>query len=390
MKHIYIHFPYCLYKCHYCDFNSHAYEKEGIPHKNYKATLLKEIELKINDLELKQTSFTKDPIETIFIGGGTPSLMDPKDLEDVLFDLNSRFGFSENIEVTLEMNPGTVTQEKLKEFKTIGVNRVSIGVQSFQEKYLKSFGRIHTSEEAKKVISQAKSIFENLSIDLIFGFPGQTLEEWQENLKIAADFDLPHLSCYSLTAEEGTIYTADIKKGVLQESDNDTLYSMQKYTYDFLKTKGYQTYEISNFSKPKKECRHNLAYWCYQSYLGLGAGACSQFVLKSDNQFVERQTNQKLPETYMRTVADGENYFLQESINQKTAMIEYLMMGFRTCQGISLDEFEMLFGVPLLERYSDCISELMDLRLLEKRGDFICVTEEGLFQHNRILLIFME
>lgn len=368
---IYIHFPYCLYKCHYCDFNSHAYERSAIPGERYATALLTEVRRRRGIFEKTGAGFFADgtEVETVFIGGGTPSLMDPAALAAVLAELARTLLFSPDVEITLEANPGTVDRTRFEAFRAAGVNRVSLGVQSFHDKYLAAFGRIHSGDEAAAAVTAARDVFGRASCDLIFGFPGQTLSEWESDLRRALSFGLKHVSCYALTAEEGTRYTKDVKTGALHETDSDVMQAMQELTYEMTAAAGLPAYEISNFAVPDEASRHNLGYWRYQRYIGLGAGAVGQFDLHDSLSPVARQSNHKIPDHYMRTVCSDEAFFTEEHVPLAMAAQEFLMMGLRTAEGVALSEFARRFGVALERRLvTSCDKHIIQGRLVFDQG----------------------
>lgn len=390
-KHIYIHFPYCLYKCHYCDFNSYAYEKKDIPQTNYLQALLTEIRLRRQIFAATGISFFADgdAIETVFFGGGTPSLMNPKDVELILAELRKSFVFAPDIEITLESNPGTVTKQALADFKAAGINRVSIGLQSFHDEDLKRFGRIHTGMEGKRAIEAAlESGITRVSGDLIFGFPDQTLRQWENNLDTILSFGLKHVSAYALTAEEGTQFTSEIRRGLLKETDAELFAAMQEATYDRFEAAELSAYEISNFAVPGEESRHNLGYWRYQAYVGLGAGAFSTYFYadeKGEKQFAARESNHKVPEHYMRKVAEGADFFTTESLDKTTTIKEALMMGLRLSEGLDVTAFGNRFECSLEELIPQSLKRHLELGVLHQKEKRLFVTRKGFLLNNQLL-----
>ena len=384
-KNLYIHFPYCLYKCHYCDFNSYAYEKQNIPHADYHSILKQEIAHWANTIPESQN------IETIFFGGGTPSLMQPAHVEEILKLVDATWGLAKNVEITLETNPGTVTRQSFVDFKSAGINRISLGVQSFAEKNLQRFGRIHSGPEALQALEFAKTVFTNVSCDLIFGFPEQALADWQSDLQKALTLDLPHMSCYSLTAEAHTQYAVDVKAGKWHELPNDLLAAMQTHTYEKLQQQGYDVYEISNFAKPGFASRHNLCYWHYQSYLGLGAGATSQFVVGAKGQVsVNRRTNFKRPQDYMQAVIANKEFGTSESIPQPAHLFEYLMMHLRLQQGIEIRTATQLWGEVLWQPIESQFEVLAKEGFLLQTPTHWQVTQKGFLLNHKLLSQFFD
>lgn len=290
-------------------------------------------------------------IETVFFGGGTPSLIEPDYIEKLLELLNSYFSLSSDCEITLESNPGTLTKETLEDLNKAGINRLSLGVQSFQDQFLKPFGRIHTGDEAFRTLQLAKEVnFRDVSADLIFGFPNQSLKQWQNDLMKAHELQLNHLSCYQLTAEEGTVYGRDLKQGTMQPLEDDLLYDMMNWTYDFNEQNGLSVYEVSNFAKPGFESRHNKAYWAYESFLGFGPSATGQTFYKDVNAnwtglrwrttkrldvFLQSDENQPL---LKENLIDDQETLTQEgtifeNLSSLVLFKEALMMGLRAKNG---------------------------------------------------------
>lgn len=384
-SHLYIHFPYCLYKCRYCDFNSYAYERTEIPGTRYAAALVGEIRKRRTISDEGGDGFFKNGTElaTLFFGGGTPSLMNPRDVTAVLEEIGRANPAASDAEITLESNPGTVNTDAFRAFREAGINRVSIGVQSFNDKYLGRFGRIHTGDEALRAIAAARSAgFSRVSCDLIFGFPGQTIDEWRADLARALSLGLKHVSCYALTAEAGTEFAAEVRRGAFVETDPDLFADMQELTYEMTAEVGLSAYEISNFAVPGEECRHNLAYWRSRSYVGLGAGGVSQFV---SAERVVRQTNHKVPDHYMRTLAEGGEFCVAESVGRVDAMKEFVMMGLRLRDGISLSEFSARFGSCLEESCAGVIARHVAEGRLILEADRLRPTRTGFLRNNAVV-----
>ena len=411
MASLYLHFPYCLYKCHYCDFNSYAFKEGEIPFESYKQALLAEWKKRLS-------FFDSSPVETLFFGGGTPSLMRAEDIEVLLREIQRTAVFADEREITLEANPKTIDGKKLSGFNKAGINRLSVGVQSLNDAYLAAFGRIHSADDAREALRLVeKGGFASWNADLIFGFPGQTLSEWKKDLREILAHDPPHLSCYSFTVEAGTVYGQKLKVQSIRQAqdksprfkvpsfakasagaqgskyrlpDEDIQAEMFEVTGEILEKAGYRRYEISNFARPGHECRHNLNYWNYGEYVGLGAGAVSflrnrekfpppPFVkggsfdsppLKKGGQggFGYRTTNFKEPGRYMEALLNnsphpplslrggerGSYWFDEEMISRETAMAEFFMMGLRLSDGISKETYERLFSVSA-EQYHAAI-----------------------------------
>lgn len=401
--HVYIHFPYCLYKCHYCDFNSHAREVGAVPARRYADALIAEICARAGhegpSRESSQATVNPDPavaffgapIRSVFFGGGTPSLMPPGEVARVLQQLAAHAPLAKDVEITLEANPGTLTPETLEGFRWAGVNRISIGLQSLADENLARFGRIHTAKQGMQAVRLAQNAgFKRVNADLIFGFPGQTLSQWRSDLERAVDLGTGHLSCYALTAEEGTRFTQELRQGRWQETESGLFADMLEFTHDFL-FRTHPPYEISNFAKPGSECRHNLGYWRYHSYLGLGAGACSQFVMPASHETpaqVIRTTNHQAPDHYMRTVEQGE-CFTREAIPSRTAMGEFMMMGLRLEKGILKLEFERIFGSSIETIFAPVIDRQLQEGGLNRKADRLFPTRRGVFLNNGLVIPYL-
>lgn len=401
--HVYIHFPYCLYKCHYCDFNSHAREAGEVPVGRYTDALIAEIRVRAKRCASSHASFASkvasDPaaaffgpeIQSVFFGGGTPSLMSPGEVARVLKELSAHAPLAKDVEITLEANPGTLTPETLEGFLLAGVNRISIGLQSLADENLARFGRIHTAKQGMQAVRLAQDAgFKRVNADLIFGFPGQTLPHWQSDLKNAVDLGTGHLSCYALTAEEGTRFTKELRQGRWQETEGGVFADMLEFTHDFL-SRTHPPYEISNFAKRGEECRHNLGYWRYHSYLGLGAGACSQFVMPATHETptqIIRTTNHKAPDHYIGTVEQG-TCFTREAIPSRTAMGEFMMMGLRLEKGVSKQEFEKVFGCSIETIFAPVIDRQVKEGGLNRTADRLFPTRQGVFLNNSLVVPYL-
>lgn len=388
--HIYIHFPYCLYKCHYCDFNSHAHERGQIPLGRYTQSLLAEMKRRRHIHEQSGRSFfARDSrIESIFFGGGTPSLMNPSDVAIILEHLQKYFLFSPNIEITLEANPGTLTKESIREFCKAGINRVSMGMQSLNDAYLKKYGRIHSAAQALEALDWLlDSDLARVSVDLIYGFPGQESSDWEMQLNTILSRPLSHLSCYALTVEEGTLLAKQVRDGLVAAPDPDRQASFQELSYDRLGRAKLESYEISNFARSGEECRHNLAYWQYHSYLGLGAGAVSQFVNLSPDQKIKvrRESNHRAPEHYQNSVNSTQDFYISEGIDLSTAIKEYMMMGLRLKKGVTENDFAELFGVTLPQVFGQTLIDKIQQGYLESSKGMISPTRAGMLFNNKVI-----
>ncbi|OVE82052.1 hypothetical protein BVY03_02030 [bacterium K02(2017)] len=388
-NHIYIHFPYCLYKCHYCDFNSHARSPQDIPYQKYTETLIKEIDTQIKQEPHRLENKT---IHSIYFGGGTPSLMPATFVFNILNTLERHFTFTNKIEITLEANPGTLNKDKLNAFKEAGINRISMGIQSLNDNYLKRFGRIHSAQEAKDAITLLQEVaFPKWSVDLIFGFPNQTNNEWKSDLSYILKTDTNHFSCYALTNEPGTHYTQQIKRGQILPTPDDQLTDMLKLTYELSDKAGFTAYEISNFAKGLNYSEHNLGYWHYENFWGWGAGAWGQSDANNNqgNIFLLRTHNADDPHEYQQQIElTGTRY--TEEVDYPTAMFEYVMMGLRLKSGISIPEFNSRFNQGILNVFESGIKFSIEKGWLEHSGDRLMPTFEGFIFNNAMVSSFIQ
>ncbi len=373
---IYIHWPFCLAKCPYCDFNSHV--AEAINHDVWLKSYLQE-------LDYFSSIFGGKYIKSIFFGGGTPSLMEPRVVEGIIEKISSLAIIDNNTEITLEANPTSFEINKFKEFKTSGINRVSIGVQALKNKDLLKLGRQHDIVAAKQAIIQANNIFDKVSFDLIYARSGQTLKEWQMELVEACELASGHISLYQLTIEKGTAFYKLFHDGKLALPNNDLAAQMYEWTTEYLATQGYTRYEISNYARDSYECVHNLTYWNYQSYLGIGPGAHSRIISKNSVRSIMMYYN---PAKWLSAVLNSKTG-IQSSANLSAteAITECVMMGLRLNEGININNLWWL---------SDCI-EMKDvinmemvkyyynLGLLIYSDKHIYFTNQGLILHNYLV-----
>ena len=337
---IYIHFPFCAVKCMYCDFYSIPNRENEIP--TFINALVKEISNYSNKNKIEWE------IDTIFLGGGTPSLFTTKGLELVLETLYQEFNLSNLKEITLEANPGEAPLEKLKSFKELGVNRLSMGFQSFDMNLLKFLGRIHGPEDCFNTFKNArKAGFENINADLIFNIPGQSPKRWENDLKQLISLDLEHISTYSLTVEKGTVLNSEVKKGNIVMPNEEIDIAMYEFGLDQLVSKNYYQYEISNFSKTNKECLHNLHYWQLDPYLSFGPSAHSYDQNK-------RWWNIKTLDRYLKKISLNQLPISgQEDLNSNDHYNELLFNGLRLNKGVELKKLQMAFPDKNFSFYLD-------------------------------------
>ena len=340
---LYIHIPFCDHKCIYCDFYS-IITSDNI--QSFLSALKNEISY-YSKLYRSNRKFS-----SIFFGGGTPSLMEPEYLEQIILHLKNNFDVDENVEVTMETNPGTVEKEKLKSFKQIGINRISIGIQSFDDDDLKFLTRIHNKQTAIQTVYDAAEVgFENLSVDLIFNMPSQTKEKWLTNLKEAVNLPIKHLSAYSLILEPGTILNKMVLDGKVNIQDEDYDADLYETTIDFLTRNGFEQYEVSNFTKPGYECIHNNAYWKYRDYLGFGPSAHSF----ADGK---RWWNYTSLKKYISEVELNQNALMNfETLNKTQIHDEYVMLALRS-SGIDVNEYKKMFGESWIKKNYTYLKEL--------------------------------
>jgi len=395
---LYLHIPFCSLKCRYCDFNSYAGLEELV--EPYVGALIAEMGL--------WSSFARDrSVPTVFFGGGTPSLLPIEQVERVMTALRERFALAPDAEVTLEANPGTVDPEYLRALLAAGVNRISFGVQSFFDDELAALDRIHSAAEAEGAYRWAREAgFRRVNLDLIYGLPQQPLERWRASLERAIDLAPDHMSLYALTVEEGTKLAYDIEHGSVPEPDGDAQAEMYEWSQERMAEAGYRQYEISNWSRPGQECRHNLVYWRNGAWLGLGAGAHSHLREKEDGgrrkDEAYRFADVYSPRRYVQLVREAESAGppdtselppLLRSMRQVTyveeprpelARADTLIMGLRLNEGVSLPEFRRRFGPGADHAYAATFEELAGLGLLERSNGRVRLTPRGRLLANEV------
>ena len=377
---LYIHIPYCRQKCRYCDFASYAGQECTM--EAYVAALLLEADA--------MAPYTKDtPIQTVFIGGGTPSTLPAPLLKKLLTGLHERFFLPAGIEFTSEANPGTLTPEWLEAAISSGVNRLSMGMQAAQPELLQTLGRIHRYEDVVASVRLARSMgISNLSVDLMFGLPGQTPDMWRESLDAALSLKLDHMSCYGLIPEDGTPLKHDLDTGRLTLPDEADERLMYDDTLRILAQHGYAQYEISNFAKPGYACQHNIGYWTRVPYIGLGASAASFLQTKSGGL---RLTNPTSIREYIN-MADEQAWRRRErtSLLPEDARFESLMLGLRMTAGVSEADFAAMHGITLDDYCGDVLRQQEKRGLLVHRDGRWALTRRGMDVQNAILVKIME
>ena len=374
---LYIHIPYCIHKCGYCDFNSHPVNNGETD--AYVAACLKEMAHRAQGFE------TKPRLQSIFLGGGTPTTLPSRSLEAILKASASHFHLDPECEITVEANPATLTSEALTTLRTAGVNRISVGVQSFDENELKLLERIHDVADVHRTVEAIQNAgFDNYSLDLMFALPGQTTEKWESHLHKALAFDPPHLSTYNLTIEPGTAFHKLQAQGKLEMPPEELQLQQYKQTIHILKAAGYRHYEISNFCKPGRECRHNLTYWHNADTLGLGAGAVSYIG-------GARFKNCNLPARYIREVEEkAEAVEFAERLKPSQVMGETLMLGLRLLDGVPIGAFEKRFGASFDATYGDTARDLEAKNLVTREGGRLALSPEGLYLADSVILEFID
>lgn len=348
---VYVHWPFCKAKCPYCDFNSHV-RHGGVDQDRFAQALVRE-------LETMAARLPGRTVTSVFFGGGTPSLMTARTTETVLSAISALWQVDPAAEITLEANPTSVEASRFGDYRAAGVNRVSIGVQSLDDRALKFLGRQHTSHEALEAVALARHGFERVSFDLIYGRPGQTEAAWRDELGAALDLEPDHLSLYQLTIEPGTAFAALHDAGSLAMPDDDHLAALYRSTGEFCAERGLAAYEVSNYALPGAESRHNLIYWRYGEYAGVGPGAHSRLVEPHGRVSIETIEH---PETWLEAVRErGTGHAAERPLSQGECADEMLLMGLRLSEGVSLERYAAMGGTPIDPRKLD---ELVGLGLI--------------------------
>ena len=384
---LYIHIPFCTHKCPYCDFNTYAVLE--IPEREYTAALVKEISTRS-----KLPEWAGRPIKSIYFGGGTPSLFSERSIRRIITAARDKFPVHKNIEISLESNPGSSEISNLSAYKACGVNRISFGAQSFQEKILKELGRIHTTDEIYSAVDKARTIgFKNISLDLMFGNPTQSFEEFKDDLSKAVKLGPKHISLYSLTIEKGTPFYQRVQSGSLKMPEGELVADMLEYSTAYLPKSGFERYEISNYSQPGFEAQHNLAYWDACDYLGVGAGAHSfnQQLGRKDNYWGKRWSNFAYPKQYINEVENSGNAeSWRDNLLFESAIFEFFFLGLRKVKGVSLLQFKKKFGISVYDVYPILLKVLQEEGLVLVNQDNLSLTERGLMLADSVIGNFAE
>ncbi|MEP7452861.1 radical SAM family heme chaperone HemW [Phyllobacterium sp. SB3] len=370
---IYVHWPFCMAKCPYCDFNSHV-RHQAVDQPRFAAAFAREM------ATMRERTGARK-VSSIFLGGGTPSLMQPETVASVLNEIARNWHVPDDIEITLEANPTSVEADRFRGYRAAGVNRVSLGVQALNDPDLRRLGRMHNVDEALVAIKLAREIFPRLSFDLIYARPDQTIEAWREELAKAISYAADHLSLYQLTIEEGTPFYNLWKAGKLVTPDGDHAAALYAETQDVTAKHGLPAYEISNHSVPGAESQHNLVYWRYGEYVGIGPGAHGRFI---ENGARSVTITERHPETWVQKVeANGHGVVEEEFLTGEQEGDEFLLMGLRLVEGIDLSRYERLTGHSVKE--SRVIS-LAEQGLIEYIGNSrIRTTPEGAIVLNAVI-----
>lgn len=372
---LYLHIPFCIQKCKYCDFISSRQNNETID--LYIEALKKEVNMYSNRL----SSYS---VETIFIGGGTPSILDIKKIDGIVREIFRNFDVSKNVEFTIESNPGTLTKDKLRKYNDIGINRLSIGLQSYNNDILKEIGRMHTEEDFIHNYNAARDVgFNNINIDLIYGLPSQTLEDWENTLNEVIKINPEHVSAYSLKIEEGTAFKKLLDENKLSLPGDEEDRKMHNLAINLLGQHGIIQYEISNFSKKENKCKHNLIYWNNEEYLGLGVSAhsymnsCRYSNTEDINEYIGFIDENKLPVVN------------EEHKDKRDEIVETIFLALRLNKGVDLDMFRNRFDISIYDMYGEKIKRLVNLNLLHEEKGHIRLTRYGMDVSNRVFIEFL-
>lgn len=375
IKAAYLHIPFCEHICHYCDFNK-VFLK-GQPVDDYLQALDQEMKMTLDEYPTNQ-------LQTIFVGGGTPTSLNEQQLERFCESINRNLPKSENLEFTFEANPGDLSTDKLQILKDAGVNRISLGVQTFNDELLKKIGRVHRAKDVYQTIERAKAIgFDNISIDLIFSLPTQTVTDFQESLAEAFTLDIAHYSAYSLIIEPKTVFYNLLKKGKLPTPGEDIEAQMYEMLMEEMEKNSFSQYEISNFSKPGFESRHNLTYWNNEYYYGFGAGAHS-YVNGS------RRSNTGPVKKYIDQIKGGVlPVFEEHQVTKAEQMEEEMFLGLRKTEGVSISHFTEKFDVDPLKLFEQEIADLVAKQWIDVKSNHIFLTKKGRFLGNEVFQSFL-
>lgn len=377
MLGLYIHVPFCAQKCNYCDFNSYKIEE-----KNQKTDYLISIR---KEMELYKEEFKNKEFTSVFLGGGTPSILTPEELTTLMENIYSNFNIGKDAEITMECNPGTLDKVKLKAIKSLGINRLSMGLQVTQDHHLKYIGRIHTYEQFEKNYKDAIEVgINNINVDLMYSLPNQSFDEWKETLNKIINLNPSHISAYSLILEEGTKFYDMYLNKEFELNDEEVDINIYNYTIDTLYKNGYHQYEISNYAKEGYECKHNIVYWKCDNYLGLGPGASGYINNYRYSNICDIKGYNKCLEYDKRPIEE------KNILSKKDEMEEFIFMGLRMNKGINLDEFYKRFNIDFKHRYNDILGKLKNLNLIIEQNNNIILTQRGREISNTVFVEFID
>jgi len=377
---LYIHFPWCEKKCPYCDFNSHQIKdgvaKTGFDEERYINALIADLETELPNVWGRQ-------VHSIFIGGGTPSLLSAEGMDRLLCAIRARVNLEPDAEITMEANPGSIEAGKFAGFANAGINRVSIGVQSFQDEQLKALGRIHNGQEAKRAIEIAMKHFKSVNLDLMYGLPKQTLEAAKADVETALSFKTSHLSFYNLTLEPNTYFA----KFPPQLPGDDEVDAIFEQNLDLLTKAGYQRYEVSAYAQKNQECKHNLNYWRFGDYIGIGAGAHGKISFPDK---ITRQVREKHPESYMQAMETKGNAIIESKVlDPKDLPFEFMLNALRLSDGVATNTFSERTGLPL-GVISKGLAEASKKNLLDENPSQLKATALGMRYLNNLQEMFLD
>ena len=376
MLGLYIHIPFCIKKCKYCDFNSFKLNVDE--KRKYLNSLKREMELYKVNLEDKS-------IDSVFVGGGTPSILNEEEIKILFQNIKNNFRIKDSAEITMECNPGTLTLNKLKTMKACGVNRLSIGLQAVQNNHLEYIGRVHTYEEFEKNYYQAKEVgFENINIDLMYALPNQSKEDWMESLEKVVKLNPTHISSYSLILEENTELFNMYQKHEFKLLDEDTDIEMYEYTINYLKSNGYNQYEISNYAQKGFECKHNILYWKCENYVGLGVSASGFLNERRYNNLCELDKYEEIIHSGKKPIE------WEEKLSIKDEIEENIFLGLRMNEGIKFKDFYEKYNLDFEEEYKIEIDKLKKMELIETNDEGMRLTQKGREISNSVFVEFMK
>lgn len=380
---LYVHIPWCIKKCPYCDFNSHQIKERPDGSLTVGFDEARYLEALRLDLQSVLPKVWGRKVQTVFIGGGTPSLLSKEGLDQLLSDIRALLPLNADAEITMEANPGTFEKDKFKSFAQSGINRISLGIQSFDDAKLKALGRIHNSEQAKAAIEAALELFDQVNLDLMYALPGQTLTEALSDIKTAIDFNPQHISLYHLTLEPNTLFA----KYPPALPDDDSAFEMLDHLMHTLHEAGYERYEVSAYAKKGHACQHNLNYWQFGDYIGIGAGAHGKI---SEHNRISRQMNERHPESYMNKIfQDGHALIEERTLDKDDLPFEYMLNTLRLINGVPTHEFHERTGLQLAQ-INPMLEVAVRKGLLDEDPRTLKATPLGMQYLNDLQMLFLK